>query len=379
MKKRILFYIGLLTAGGAERQLIYTALAAKKHGYDVRILVDNPINHYEEMLQNSGIEIIVVCPDSKKYRSLKRILVWSQLMKSYRPDIVHTFLHKSNFWGMFLASLHRVPMKIASIRNTDKNAFKFLKLYRLFADKIICNTQLAAEISCQEYGVKEHKLEVIYNAIDLNNFRGAKPLPDFRRNLGLAEETLLGVTVARITKKKNHIGLIKGLEILNNKDSLRNVHFLFVGFPEEKDLLEIIYKELEHTGLSSKVSILGLRDDIPNILKSCDFMVLPSFYEGFPNVILEAMATGLFVIATPTGGTTELVKNGINGLLSRSCSPEDLAHSIMEYLGMKETERQRIQAEASMHVEHYNQGSAFNSIFELYDGINLYKGSKKLE
>ena len=372
MTKRILFYIGLLTAGGAERQLIYTALAAKKHGYEVKILIDNPINYYETMLQNSGIEIIVVCPDSKKYRSLKRILVWSHLIKSYRPDIVHTFLHKSNFWGMFLASLHRVPIKIASIRNTDKNAFKLLKLYQIFADKIICNTQLAAEISRQEYGVKKHKIAVIYNAIDLKTFREAKSLPDFRRNLGLPEGTLLGVTVARITEQKNHIGLIKGLEILNNKDMLGNVNFIFVGYPEKKDLLERIYKELERTGLSSKVSMLGLKDDIPNILKNCDFMVLPSFYEGFPNVILEAMATDLFVIATPTGGTTELIKNGINGLLSRGCTPEDLAHSIMEYLGMKETERQRIQAEASMHVEHYDQEEAFNSIFEFYDGLNLF-------
>lgn len=212
MKRRILYYTGSLASGGAERQLIYTAIAAKKTGFEVKIAVDDPTCHCQEMLQDSGIEVL--CTHSTRFTPLRRYLALSKTLKAYKPDIVHTFLATKNLWGMAMAKLNGVSVKIASVRNTNAKEFTGIRLYKDWADKIICNTRLAAGIAQKEYGVPEGKLAVVYNAIDLKRFKEAKPLTDLRSSLGLPENRILGVTVARFAEQKNHLGLIKALKIL---------------------------------------------------------------------------------------------------------------------------------------------------------------------
>jgi glycosyltransferase involved in cell wall biosynthesis len=362
--KKILFYVGDLGFGGAERQLIYTALSAIKKGYKVKIVIDRPVVQYEEMLFDSGIEIL--CTNTSKYAPIKRYIRLSQVVSSFSPDILHSFLGTKNLWGMAVARKQGVSVKIASIRNTDKKEFIGIHLYKNWADKIICNTRLAADIAKKEYGVPEEKLAVVYNAIDLKRFKEAKPLTDLRVSLGLPENTILGVTVARFAEQKNHLGLIRALKILHQEGLLDNIHYLLVGNPADRELFEKISSEIKISGLSQKVTYLGVRQDIPEILKSCDFMVLPSFYEGFPNVVLEAMAAGVFVIATPTGGTPELVEDWVNGLLASGTEPQDLAFSIEKYIKMPSLNKTNILIAASNKTEEHSQLNIFKQIEILY-------------
>jgi len=365
MPKRVLFYIGSLASGGAERQLIYTALAAKGRGYEVKIVIDYPVCHYNEMLRGSGI--MVECTHSTRYSPLKRYLALSNVIRSFKPQIMHSFLATKNLWGMALARRWGVPVKIASIRNTSEKEFTGIRLYRHWADKIICNTKMAAEIAEKRYGVPSEKLMVVYNAIDTNLFREAPPAHEIRETLGLRKGTKLGVTVARFAHQKNHTGLLQALKMLADKGLLDDMHYLLVGSTENNATYETVRNEIETLGLTEKVSILGVREDIPQILKTCDFMVLPSFYEGFPNVVLEAMASRVFVIATPTGGTPELVEDGTNGFLTSGTSPSDLADGIRKYLSMDTGKKERILAAASNHVLHFDKETAFRQIFSLYE------------
>ena len=368
MKKRVLYHIKSLASGGAQRQLLYTALAAERDGYDVKIVLDFPVVHYEKMLERSRIEVVVACHHSTMHRSAKRILTLSGLMKTYKPHIVHSFLGKSNLYGMLMAKLHRVPVKIASIRDTNDKAFEYARIYRHWADKIICNSRLAADIALREYGVPERKIAVVYNAIDLRRFKEANSLPDLKSSLDLPECTRLGVTVGRIAEQKNPLGLVRSLKILAEQGLLEKVHYLFVGDTEgNSPLCKKVTDEMACGRISGKVTIMGIREDVPEILKTCDFMVLPSFHEGFPNVVLEAMAAGVFVIASPTGGTPELVEHGVNGLLTGGCDPDDLGASIREYLEMGEEGRQAILRAAAGKVGQFDQGVAFDRIFDLYE------------
>lgn len=365
MKKRVLYYTGSLASGGAERQLIYTAIAAKKRGYEVKIVVDDPTCHYMDMI--SGKEIEICCTHSNRFSPLKRWNAFSRIIRDYRPDILHSFLATKNLWGMALAKFHSVPVRIASVRNTDRKEFTGIRLYRSWAHKIICNTRLAKEIAQKDYGVPEEKLAVIYNAIDLDRFKKALPLKGLRSSLGLEENTLLGVSVARFAEQKNHLGLVKALKILLGEGMLENVHYLLVGNPADRILFERVFFEVEKSGLSKKVTFLGVREDIPEILKTCDFMVLPSFYEGFPNVVLEAMAAGVFVIATPTGGTPELVEDGENGLLTSGCKPEELARILRSYFQLEKVQRETIRLNGADSVVRFDQERAFDQVFELYE------------
>ncbi len=98
-------------------------------------------------------------------------------------------------------------------------------------------------------------------------------------------------------------------------------------------------------------------------------MVLPSVSEGFPNVVLEAMAAGVFVVAAPTGGTPELVKDGENGLLTDGVSPEELAEGIRKYLCMEVSAREGILCNAGKWIERFDKERAFEPNFELYERI----------
>lgn len=367
MKKRVLYHIKSLSSGGAQRQLLYTALAAEREGYEARIVIDSPEIQFGDMLRGSGIEVVVACPGPPRQRTAKRVMTLSRLIQAYRPEIVHSFLPRNNLWASLVSRFHGVPLKIASIRNTDRNAFKYLRLYRRWTDKIVCNSRRAADIAMDEYGVPKGKLAVIYNAIDLDRFAQAPHMPDLKAKLGLSERTRLGITVASLANRKNHIGLVRALGILEKGGLLAGIHFLFAGKPEDSEVCRKIMEELEQYGLSGRVTVLGAREDIPELLKCCEFMVLPSFFEGFPNAVIEAMASGLFVVATPTGGTPELVDNRVNGLLTRGCAPEDLADGISAYLRMEERDRQRMVKAAGERVRSFAQEKAFEPVFELYE------------
>jgi len=268
---------------------------------------------------------------------------------------------------MAMAKLKGVSVKIASVRNTNAKEFTGIRLYKDWADKIICNTRLAADIAKKEYGVPEEKLAVVYNAIDLKRFKEAKPLTDLKSRLGVPGNTILGVTVARFAEQKNHLGLIRALKILHQEGLLENVYYLLVGNPSDRVLFNKIYSEVKNSGLSDKVTFLGVREDIPDILKTCDFMVLPSFYEGFPNVVLEAMAAGVFVIATPTGGTPELVEHDINGLLTKGCEPYAISQSIKGYLLMEDGRKKQKQEAAYAKTMQFEQSNIFHKINEHYN------------
>jgi glycosyltransferase involved in cell wall biosynthesis len=365
-KKRILYYTGSLVSGGAERQLIYTALAAKEMGYEVRIVVDYPINHYDHMLKDKDIDVIIT--NTTKKTLLKRYKSLMKIIKEYNPEIIHSFLSAKNLWAMLVGKRARIPVRVASIRNTDDDSFKAIKLYSKWATRIICNSKLASEIASNKFSIPKDKLEVVYNGIDLERFSVAQRAVDIRSELGLEPQTLIGVTLARFAEQKNHLGLVRALAILHEKGALNNVHHLLVGNIGDRTLFDRVTDEIKICGLEKKITYLGIRSDIPEILQMCDFMVLPSLYEGFPNVVMEAMATKTFVIATPTGGTPELVRDGVTGILTRSPSPEDLVAGIERYFLMSKQDCQTILDNAYECIQEYSIEKMIRKVKKIYDG-----------
>ncbi|RLL91187.1 hypothetical protein BG32_16285 [Mesotoga sp. HF07.pep.5.2.highcov] len=371
-KMRILYYTGSLASGGAERQLIYTALAAKDQGYEVVIVVDYPINHYEHMLENKGIDVIYT--NTTKKTPLKRYKCLMRIIEESKPDIIHSFLSTKNLWAMLVGKRARVPIRIASIRNTDVESFRWIRLYSKWSEKIVCNSKLASDIANEKYSIPKDKLEVVYNGIDLERFSLPATNFDIRTEPGLDNQTLLGVTVARFAEQKNHLGLVKALAVLHEKGALNNFHYLLVGSNSDRAIFQRVTEEIKTWGLEKKITYLGIRSDIPEIVQMCDFMVLPSHFEGFPNVVMEAMASKTFVIATPVGGTPELVKDGVNGILTQSPNPEDLAVGIERYLTMSGEERQIFVDNAYETIQDYSIEKMIDRVTDIYKaGFRAHK------
>ena len=133
-------------------------------------------------------------------------------------------------------------------------------------------------------------------------------------------------TVGRLDPVKDQAGLIRAFAQTPNvgKSAL-----VIAGDGPSRPQLEAVIKEL---GLGGRVRLLGERDDVPLVLRALDVFVLPSIGEGISNAILEAMATGLAVIATRVGGNVELVREDVTGRLIEPRSPETLAEALTAYL-----------------------------------------------
>ncbi len=352
----ILFYIGSLWSGGAERQLVYTAIEAEKRGYRTIIVTDDPKNNYQTMLHGSSITMI--CTRTSKRTPIKRLYRLLHIIHKQTPDVVHSFLATKNCWAMLCAYLLRVPVRIASVRNCNKTAFTGIKFYSKLATSIIFNTNRAKEIAIKEYSVPKKKTFVIHNGLDLIRFGNNLPL--FR--IGKTN----GLMIGRITPQKNHTGLIEALRLLTEQEGFIPFTINFCGNIMDNRLLQELNTLIKQYKLERQIQYLGQITDIPDLLAKSDFLILPSLYEGFPNVVMEAMASKTFVIATAVGGTPELVKNMENGILITTTSGEDIAKAIKLYLSLKDEEKNRIINQAYTDIQKYSIKKMFEETEKLY-------------
>ncbi len=234
-----------------------------------------------------------------------------------KPDIVHT-----RNWGGLDGI---IAGRLAGIRNIDHGEHGWsmddpagLNPKRVFIRKII--NVFVKKYTCVSRQMKtwlERDIKVgkevtqVYNGIDCAAFCPGKDSA-LRSELGIQPEIVVMGVVARLDPIKNHIALIK----VFNKVHAENTHtcLLIIGEGSERQRLE----EMSGSG----IIFLGNRLDVHALLNGMDIFILPSFNEGISNTILEAMATGLAVIASDRGGNPELVKHNINGMVFE---PEDLS------------------------------------------------------
>jgi glycosyltransferase involved in cell wall biosynthesis len=162
--------------------------------------------------------------------------------------------------------------------------------------------------------LKKSKIEVIHNGIPYENFLKAEPF--LKKKLGLHDSCILIGMIGRINPGKGQLFFIQLAEKLSQ--SHPETHFVLVGdpFPGYEPILEEIREEIRSKKLETRVSYLGFREDIPEVMASLDIFMLPSVMpDSFPTVILEAMASGKPVVATRSGGASEMVIDGETGFL----------------------------------------------------------------
>lgn len=246
-------------------------------------------------------------------RQMRRFAAWCS---EKRIDIVHACDLYANVFALPAAAAAHVPVRIGSRRelNPDKSA-GLIALQRLAytcAHRIVANSRAAAERLRFEH-VSPAQLAVIPNGLDLDRFT---PAP-----VNYAGQTL--IVVANLRAEKGHDVLFQALARL--RAGWPDARLLIVGDGPERQRLVARADEL---GVSSTIHFLGHREDVPALLAQADICIVPSHSEAFPNAALEAMAAGLPVIASATGGLLELVRHDRTGLLVPPASPARLADAL---------------------------------------------------
>jgi len=305
---RIDFIITELFVGGAEHCLTALATGMAEQGDDVRVFSigslpeRNRQDALVEKLRKADIEITSANANTGReavsaYRQLR------QWLKESRPDICQTFLHHANVLGTLAAKSAGVQHRVAGIRVAESKAFRCaIEKFALRASTtVICVSRAVERFAAERLGCPAAKLLVIPNGVDAGHFSNAEPYhwPD----IGWPQNAIVTLYAGRLHPQK-------GIELLQAEiDQLApvgsNQRLLLVGDGPLRSELETW---AEKRG-PQQVQLLGWRPDIASLMAASRLIVLPSHYEGMPNVILEAMAAGKPVVCSRVEGSQELLKH----------------------------------------------------------------------
>jgi glycosyltransferase involved in cell wall biosynthesis len=329
--------------------------------------------NYAKELHNLGVDIEIVAPDDpvslpltenfrlvrfsyfvpRSWQTLaygsgiinqRNALAWLQLplllinffiaaLRSiHKTQLIHAFWSVSGIIALAVRFFKPRPVVI-TLWGSDKYITQIPIFSKIIirvlntADAIVCeNNNLKAFLVSQ--GLDSKIITLIRNGINLDFFQPGDSMK-VRKKLGLKNDRLILLSIGSLNKNKNHALLINAFsEIVTSKSSL---HLYIIGKGKEQNRLKKKIKELK---LEQKITLLGLLDhkSISEWLKAADIFILPSQNEGTPNSLLEAMASGLPVIASQVGGIPELIQENIEGLLFKSDSKEDLKEKLYKLI-----------------------------------------------
>ncbi len=305
---RIAFCITDLDVGGAERMFVELVTRLDRNRWEPRVYCLSGPGALVARLQ--AAEIPVICFGAKSTRNLGVFQRLTTELKKFSPALLQCFLFHANILGRMAAWRAGVPRVVCGVRVAERRSRVPLWLDRLsqgFVDHNVCVSQAVAEFSIHQAGLKASKISVIPNAVDFDRFANAVAVD--RSKLGLSAAPL-ALFVGRLDPQKAPFNLLEafGNLLLRHPDW----QLLFVGDGSLKASMD---EWVAHRGLGHRIRIAGWRPDVPELLKAADLLVLPSLWEGMPNIVLEAMAAGLPVVVSRVEGTDELIRDGETGLL----------------------------------------------------------------
>lgn len=331
--KKIILFTDCLGAGGAQRQLVGLAIMLKEKDYNVTVATYHNIDFYKKQLDDAGVRNLVIPNGSNKKT---RIWAVRTFLKKERPDWVVSY-QETPFLLACIAKVTGCKFRlIVSERNTTQavgmNERVRFFLYR-WADAIVPNSYAQENYLTSHYPWMQKKLKTITNFVDLDYFsfieRKKRKVPEI-------------VIAATIWSSKNTLGFIEAVKKLVDRNSRFHVSWYGKSNIDMDYYNESLQKKQEY-GIQDYIELKDKTKQIKNVYHNADLFCLPSFYEGTPNVICEAISTGLPVACSDVCDNYIYVKPGCNGVLFDPNNPNDMANKISQLLYISSLEFEKYQ------------------------------------
>lgn len=308
-----------LEFGGAQRQIVELANNLDKEKFNVYICSLADYVPLADSLIDADKRLIII----KKYFKFDLTVIFrlALFLKHVRADVVHSYLFDSQIMCRLAGFLLRRPVIIGSERNTD---YQFKKRH-LFAywltkgmvDLTIANSNAGARFNSKMLGHPMAHYHVVHNGVDITRFRPFEVPSEVRKTVtGYGARPIVGM-FASFKPQKNHLFLIECIpEILK---TVPDACFLFVGDELYKGMSgsveykNAINRAIESRNLGTHCIFAGNQQRTEDWYNLCTITVLPSFFEGTPNVVLESMSCGVPVVATDVSDNSLIIKNGKTG------------------------------------------------------------------
>lgn len=353
---QIVMVIHNLEPGGAQRQLCLLATSLRRRGYSVKVLIFRPDFFLQDVLQKWQIPVVYL----KSRNRLHLIFLIRQEIRRNRPDVVIGYCHLPNL----VVELSGIPRRgfamIVSERSLDVSngvenliKYKIKRLIRYYfhrlADVIVCNSYTQGAIVDRIMTRSKTSTRVIVNGVDTCQFRPTEQHSDRVGRLQL-------LVAARISPEKNVLRFIEAVHLVTAQYPKIELDVDWYGHVPvfdnkngviwEKDgsdqLMEYFRRAdecIEEHSLRNCFRIHRPQKDVRGLYARSDVLCLPSLREGCSNVIAEAMACGLPVLASRVGDNARLVEEGRNGFLFDPLSVEDIAGAIVRFSKLSVAER----------------------------------------
>lgn len=327
MKKKIkiCFFVGSFRAGGAEKHVLDIIENLDKDKYLPYLCVLSKTGIFLDRFNQLNVKIHEF--NHNKFNLIKLIynlFRYVVFLRKENIDILHVHLVYCYWFSLFGAKLANVKNKVITWHNIYTPLFKSKKVIsrvhygNINSSKIIAVSEKVKKENCKFYNVDYKKVRVVYNGIDSKEFSVKSNLSSNTKS----NDYKIGV-IGSLIQQKGHIYLLKAIK--NLKLTIPNLKLFVIGDgPLNHELSNYVVKN----NLSENVCFLGRREDIPKLLKTLDLWIMPSLFEGFSIALLEAMATGLPIIATNVGGNAEAIINNESGLIIRDQDINDITESI---------------------------------------------------
>lgn len=363
MSLKVCLYISGLAPGGAERQMVHLACELADRSLQVMVL------HFRKDLQGApylrdmeghNVEILGALSQAYLQEGIRLSRLHTDFFKNIpaplnlrmemlylagafsrlKPDIVHSYMDEPNCTAGCAAVLADVPAHLASFHSLDPAtshypwAAQTYALYRYLLLHGQPRFEACSRASVQRYarwlGIAPEAIAYTPNGLDPAAYLLPTPQAGkaFRKAHGIAPDAPVLLTLSRFAPYKAPESIV---DIYSRVCAQRpDCHFLVAGtgMAEDEAMGELVRKR----GVGNKMHLLGLQHDVAPLFASSDIFLLPSRVEGFPISIMEAMATGLPVVASNVGGIPDLVRHGEDGFLHDPQDVEGMAHSVAALL-----------------------------------------------
>jgi len=357
--KKILFFTRCMQSGGTENVILKLCRILHGEGYQAVVCSNGGIN--VEQLRKWNIMHYMI-PDITKRNPVVMLSVFIQLWRIIRKEkieIVHTHHRMAAFYMQFIRKIKPLSV-IGTVHNTfyDKKRLTRFSYDRV---KLVAVGEKVKENLCCYYQIPEDRVTVIFNGIE--EFSGqVSIIPDIEkyRDQGFF---LVG-NIGRLSKQKGFKYFIHSIPLVLSK--VPKVKFFIVGSGEDREELE---RTVRLKKLTNDVVFLGYRDDIQNVMIQMDLIVLSSLWEGLPLTPIEAFSVGKTVVATAVDGTTEIVRDGIDGCLVEPGNAEMIADKILYLIEHPDVRAAMEQNAEVRYREKFSYAGFVDSYIRFYEGL----------